>query len=691
VKQIELGFEVERDFRRSSDALGRDDPWFGRVQLETRGGDTLTYRIGARAEPEQSIVDWRDPASAPLYDQREGDWVDVDVAGRRLQGRLKSRARVRVDSQQVDLFTTDGPQTLDLTLKSPPTGPATDAGLSDIRSLLTPEQYQLIRTAQDRPVILQGRAGSGKTTVALYRVSWLTYAQPDDARPPVSADRVLIVMFNRALSAYVAQLLEPLRLSAARTDTFHAWALDEIRSAYDGEIEVSTAPHPDREVAATVKRNLGMLDAAAAFVARQTERLHEWLQDRLRPYAAHEWLEQVLTLKAPPVPALLQVKQAVCGARDEASGHERRRLEQVVRIFDRAVFRMTRYKEELLSLLTDRGLLREHLHGVQPWDLDLMVRFQQQLQHERAPKAGELGPLVTFEDFALLVRLIQLKHGGFPARDGSGAVRRFDHLLIDEAQDFGPVELTVLFESVRSPQDVTIVGDVNQKIVPDIDFIGWSQIARRLGLDDAAVGHLEVGHRSTKAIMRLSEFLLDTPTPTAASVDPGTSRRGARPTLDLLESSSARLRRIVERLEQRWTERPAAHLCVVCRQREEASALFDALKPELAARRVPVRLGHNKSFEFGPGVTVTNARQLKGLEFDTVVVVNPDLDAYPDDAEGRRLLYTVVTRARESLHLIGGPSLGPLIEGAVEAELLDLVDETEIEPVEFDDDEAIPF
>jgi DNA helicase-2/ATP-dependent DNA helicase PcrA len=685
VKQIELGFEVEADFRRSTGTLDRDDPWFGRVQLETAAGDTLTYRVGERTVPDEAIVDWRDPASEPLYTQREGDWVDVDVAGRRLQGRLKNRARVRSRGrklQQVELFTEDGARTLDLE-PGPAHQPDQLGGLPDIRSLLTKEQYELIRATRDRPVILQGRAGSGKTTVALYRVSWLTYPRQHDLHPPVSADRVLIVMFNRALSAFVSQLLEPLRLDRAWTDTFHAWALEEIRRAYKGEVEVWAKPREDREVAAAVKRNIGMLDAVEAFVERQTARLHDWMQDRLRPYAAIEWEAKVREEPGPPVRRLKQVQREVCILRDAAEGHERQRLEQIIRIFDRAVFRMSRYKEELLALLTDRALLREHLHGVQPWDLDMMVRFQQGLQHEHAPKGG-LGPYVAFEDFALLVRLIQLKHGGFPAADGSPEVRLFDHLLVDEAQDFGPVELTVLFKSVRSPRDITIVGDINQKIVPDIDFIGWSRIAKRLGVDDAAVAHLEVGHRSTSPIMDLADFVLHR----ERSAE---GRSGVKPTLDLLENADARTHRIIERLEQRWAERPSAHLCVVCRQREDARDMYETLAGPLGTRHIPVRLGHNKSFDFSPGVTVTNARQLKGLEFDTVVVADPGPDAYPDDPEGRRLLYTVVTRAREVLHLVSGIHPSPIIEAASEAGMLDVVDETEVEPVRFSEDEDAPF
>ncbi len=678
MKQIELGFEVEREFHRSTGDLDRDDPWFGRVQLQTENGETVTYRVGDRSHPQQKIVDWRDPASELFYQGREGDWVEIEVDGRAVEGRLKNRARVHTQGrrlQQIELFTEDGARTVELEQRSP-----FDSGLPDIRSLLSPEQYALISANRDQPVIVQGRAGSGKTTVALYRVSWLTFPQPHGPRPPVSADRVLIVMFNRALSAYVRELLGPLRLSEARIDTFHAWALDEIRRASRGTIEVQGDPLPDRDIASRVKRNLGMLDALEAFVDRQTARLYEWLADRLRPYAAAEIAHDLREADEPPVLGLRRSLHTVRSQRDEADGHDRQRLEQILLILGRAVARMTQYKEELLSLMTDRALLREHLTGVPPWDLDMAVRFQRALQTE-GKKSGVKNH-VTFEDFALLVRLIQLKHGGFPPEGESVEPRRFDHVVVDEAQDFGPVELAVLFASAKTPKDITIVGDLNQKIVVDADFIGWKRIAEKLGVDDAAVAHLEIAHRSTAPIMELADFILGR--------EPVGGRRGPKPTIDLLEGERARTARIVERLELRWSE-ARRHLCVVCGQREDAQALFEQLEPELKARRIPVRRGHNRSFEFSPGVTVTNARQLKGLEFDTVVVVDPGAQAYPEDEDGRRLLYTVLTRAQNVLHLVSGVHPSPAIQGAIEAGLLHVVDETEVEPVRFSDDEEQPF
>src|SRR5205814_2945030 len=90
---------------------------------------------------------------------------------------------------------------------------------------------------------------------------------------------------------------------------------------------------------------------------------------------------------------------------------------------------------------------------------------------------------------------------------------------------------------------------------------------------------------------------------------------------------------------------PAAHVCVVCARPATAQQLHARLARLLADAGFPVRHGYRDDFKFAPGLTVTNLRQVKGLEFDSVIVVDPAGTPYAATAQGRRNLYTVITRA----------------------------------------------
>jgi DNA helicase IV len=595
------------------------------------------------------------------------------------QERSVRRVALRTEGNQYDLVATD------LGFRSPEAewrGPTQAAGLPDVLALLTPVQYRLITASRHNPVIIQGRAGSGKTTVALYRVAWLTFADEQAAEPPVDPAKVLIVMFNKALSTFVRSGLAALKLDAATLDTFHGWALDEIRRSYRGVIEPDTTSRPGAEIASVLKKQLGMLHALDAFVARQTQKLEGWLAEKLAPYGAPVWMQRYAALEMPVVRRLVALRAMALSQRDTAHGLEQQRLIQVHAVFETAVRRMTQYKDELLNFLCDAKLLASHLPKASVADLSALAAFQSSLQQDGGSERHP-GPKVSFEDFALLLRLIQLKNGGYPDKTRDDEVRVYDHLVIDEAQDFGAVELTVLLASVRARTGVTIVGDLNQKILPDADFIGWDALAAELGVTGAQVTRLEVVHRSTSPIMRVADSILGEKSEEV--------RPGAKPTLVFASDAEALIARTAELARTAYEENRASHVCVVCRTSTAASKLRAALATLLSESDVPVRLGHNKQFEFAPGITVSSSRQVKGLEFDTVIVVEPSAHDYPANTDGRRALYMVVTRAKERLHFVGCEPTSELLSVAMDSGLIDVVQAPSIPPVQFTEEDEEPF
>lgn len=137
-----------------------------------------------------------------------------------------------------------------------PRRPSSTHGLPDITPLLTPEQYRLITRSRRQPLIIQGRAGSGKTSVALFRIAWLAYPEAEPGEEPIDQSKVLIVMFNKALSTFAAHSLEPLGLEGVNLDTFHGWALTRIREAYAGTLDVDVAAKVEgRDAATRVKKH----------------------------------------------------------------------------------------------------------------------------------------------------------------------------------------------------------------------------------------------------------------------------------------------------------------------------------------------------------------------------------------------------------------------------------------------------
>lgn len=666
---------LDRDFRRACARLQVDEPWFGAFAL-AEAGKVHDYRLGKRRSVELKILPWQHPYARAFYECQPGAPVVVDadesLGFRPVDGALESKARVVAHArrlERVELERRDGASTWlrrgDCLVDEADSFREAMArhGLPDVLSLLTTEQYRLITASRARPVVLQGRAGSGKTTVALHRVSWLTHPDAAADAVPVDPSRVLMVMFNRALSAFVETSLAPLGLEAVKLNTFHGWAWEAITAAYAGRLELQAGPSEGHGLAASLKKQLGMLAAVEAYVERQTGALLAWFQEESAKVGDTTWAKLLRNGDGPIIGRLADVRRRLTRARDESRGAQRKRLDEVVTLVQRARRRMTLYKEDLLRLLLDRELLRRHL-TVTEAELAVLEAYQRELQGFQGD-ARSPGPGIAFEDLALLLRLIQLKHGGLAAKDADDVVL-YEHLVIDEAQDFGAVELKTLLSAVRARTGVTVVGDLNQKIIPEADFVGWDALAEELGLGGAQVARLEVAHRSSRPIVELAGSIIPDGTPTGGP--------GPRPTLSLLPGASVEVvhAAIAAQAEAMLAEVPGAHVAVVFGNRDEAREA----RPKLAAL-LPghdVRIGHNKEFSFAPGVTVTNVRQVKGLEFDGVIVVEPSAQAFPDSEQGRRWLYTVITRAKRFLAMVRTGELTPLLGPAQRDGLIEVAE-----------------
>ncbi len=686
---------LDKEFKKDCIICEADRPWFGHFILETDERQ-LAYKIGDEKNFGLRIIDWRHPLSKGFYYTEPGDHFDMNklqttkfgedryasIAGEVLQqtrivdkNRRIFQATIQTEDSNHVIEAKDGAFILLDDVSAYFSGVE---GLPDIRSLLTKDQYELITASHLRPLIIQGSAGSGKTTVALYRASWLTYS--DTSRQPVDPKNILIVMFNKALQSFVSDLLPPLGLESANLFTFHAWALNEVKKAYRGKIEICVDPFEGAKTAQDIKKQIGILRAIEAFVSEQTKRLSQWVAQKLEPYNAAKWIEDLTQSDQPIVQRLIRLRKKALVERNNAQGWEKDELEQIHLLFSKAITRMTLYKEELLKFFSDKNLLQKYLDHVSEDDIDTLIQYQTSLQgKDRTPRRP--GPFVGFEDLALILYLIQLKNGGLADKDNDESVNLFDHLVIDEAQDFGALEMTVLLSSVRTRSGVTIVGDTNQKIIPEADFMGWDQLAERLGIEGATVSKLEVAHRSTKPIMDLACSIIK------SSPSPG--RKGSLPRMTVFSSEEEKIASIVKILKQLILTSDNQHTCIVCRHARDTRPFIEILRNELPDSQI--RLGHNKLFEFTPGFTVTNMRQIKGLEFDNLLVLDPSKENYPNDNQGIKNLYTILTRAKEQLFMIGSEEPSRLLNDAIENGLLRFQDQSKVAPIEFTEDEDDPF
>jgi ATP-dependent DNA helicase UvrD/PcrA len=681
-------------------------PYFAHMRLREHG-HTRDVMIGKRGfidrKSNVQIVDWRNaPVSRIYYRYEEGDDYEEEIAGRRVEGVVEARRNVsiargnlrRIGSPQ-GTYLKDSRGTwvqavgqiapvlhggMGKAARPVAAGGAkgalgvhhgvarADKALPEIAALIDKEQFELITHPGSGIVVIQGGAGSGKTTVALHRVAYLNFQ--DHRR--FKAQNMLFVVPTQALVRYVSGVLPALSVSGVPVVTYTGWARStRMRCLPDSPTKYNADP-PDQ--VSRVKKHPALLAMLQALVDDQAV----MIAGELPPAAHHEWNRLAKRALVPRLAGL-------------ASWTKKAELEPNVRIaLEGLVKRWKKRADDVVldwaELLTDPVAMAKGFAGtdVSQRDIDrVVVWMRRQLAKPQAAPVDEEGkpvldsegkpmgvdeddPAGRFddEDDPILLRLVQLKRGGLVIPGPGGEEMIWEHVAIDEAQDRSALEVKVLVEAVHAPdgdatkRSVTIAGDTAQRLVFDNNFAGWEQLLEQTG-QPAIVRPLKLSYRSTAEVMLLAREILG---PELAPDEPLAARPGEPVELHEFGDIGEAVAFLGDALRNLMAREPTASCAVISRHAEQADLYFDGLR---RAEVPALRRVRRDDFNFQPGVDVTDVAQVKGLEFDYVVMVDVNDSSYPDVHWARHLLHIGVTRAAHQLWLVTTGEPSPLVPNAL--------------------------
>lgn len=655
-------------------------PYFAHMRLSEEGKqrDVLIGRttlIDSRSGVR--IVDWRHaPVSQLYYRYPEGSAYEESFGGRDVEGEVLVRRTVtihegkllRIHAPQGIFVKRDGGSWRHLETRSAELGGGQgtaarpdkrgvlgvgpdgeqrmDRHLPEIAALLDPRQFELISAPDAGVVVIQGGAGSGKTTIGLHRIAYLAYRQP--AR--FVADKLLVITYGPALAAYISEVLPSLGVPGVRVETFQGWAEARRRGAYPF---LEVAYEEDTPLAVTrLKKHPALLRVFADKVAEYAKNPRAKRSARAALSLWAECLTDSAALRA-AIDAYggegisereLALAVRWCADRCEAMlDHEQRDQDLGMPIDERA-------EDEGLR---PKARERDHeLRGDDEGDDDTP-------SEEPGGDVGVDGLHVDDEllrldreDDALLLRLYQLLVGPLKRQKQPLA---YEHLFVDEAQDLSPVELAVLLGTTSAARSVTLAGDTAQKLYLDNGFSDWRGVLNDLGLRSTDIEPLRIAYRSTREVVSFAREVLG---PLAEPNPPAAPRTGAPVEAHVFPQVGAAVAFLGDVLRPLMSREPRATVGILARYPEQADAYYEGLKRS----EVPsLRRVRAQDFSFRPGVDVTDIRQVKGLEFDYVVLVDVNASVFPEDDAARHLLHIGATRAAHQLWVIvSGPS-SPLL------------------------------
>jgi ATP-dependent DNA helicase UvrD/PcrA len=620
-------------------------PYFGHLRLREQlgPGQEWTERdvmIGRAtfvdAKAGVRIVDWRHaPVSQLYYRYPEGSPYEERFGDREVEGEILRRRTVTID--QSTLIRVSSPQgtfvraeggwrRFDLRESALAGGQGTavrpgqpvkgslgvdpggqqrmDRHLPEIAALIDPRQFELITAPDAGLVVIQGGAGSGKTTIGLHRMAYLAYTNANRFAP----QKMRVVTYGAALAAYISQVLPALGVHGVQVITFPSWAEKELKHAIPW-LRVDTEDDAP-SVVSRMKKHPALL--------HDLERRAEAHTGRRNSRAVVELWADILT----DLDRLL----AILG-----TGPQAMRPDEIKRAHRHCADRCS------AVLDSDQGFQGDS--DEEPPD-DADVRGSTGIDGLRTEdERARLDP----EDHPLLLRVNQVLRG--PLR-GSKRATLISHLFVDEAQDLSPLELAVLIAQTTPERSITLAGDTSQRLFLDNGFSDWRGVLEHLSLSHVEIEPLRIAYRSTKEILEVARYAMG---PLADPDPPVVPRSGAPVEAHHFPESGAAVAFLAEALRPLSAREPRATVALLARYPEQADLYYEGLK----RAEVPyLRRVRAQDFSFRPGVEVTDIRQVKGLEFDYVVMLDVNASTFPADEESRHLFHIAATRAAHQLWLV---------------------------------------
>lgn len=600
-------------------------PFFGRTDRDREDArpGVEVFHIGRRhirdTLGEPVVIDWRAPIARAFYRATAEDRMGVRL--RRRFG-FHGGALSSYEDEHLDRGEALGLESelLREEIERPRVGP-----MRDIVATIQPDQDELVRAELDTSLCIQGAPGTGKTAVGLHRAAYLLYTYPDRLR----RSGVLVVGPNNAFLHYIAQVLPSLGEGGITQSTVAgllAWA---PRAEEPVELAVLKG---EARLADVLRR------AVLAHVAKPTEDVVAIVGTKRYRVGAHHLRRYVDDARRALGTGLRwslarerlqkQVAEDVRRQREDAGGAptdaETARVARsaAVREWLDAVWPQLSAPELLARLYSDPEFLLR-------CSRDALTEEERTALHRAAPKSVK-SIRWTPADTVLLDALDALLNG----------TETFVHAVVDEAQDLSAMQCRVVAR--RCPLgSVTVLGDLAQATTPWAPG-SWAATLRHLG-HEATVRPLTAGYRVPGEVLDLANRLLphiavDVPPATSVRQGDGALRFAARAAL-LTEVRSA-------------VAAPGSVGVIV------PDATAAAVLAELRAGEIEA---HSLDEDADPRVTVVPASAAKGLEYDSVVLVEPAEVVAGESArvDGLRRLYVVLTRAVSSLRIVHDDPLPP--------------------------------
>lgn len=589
-------------------------PYFGRIDFleKKENSKVMPIYIGIHTfyDPESRatlIHDWRAPVSSMFYDHELGEAGYRSPSGE-IKGVISLKRQYRIRGGKMEFMIESALTVHDDILQKELSSNADDK-MKNIVATIQREQNRIIRNEDIRTLIIQGVAGSGKTSIALHRIAYLLYTFRDS----ISSKDILIISPNKVFSDYISNVLPELG-----EETVPETSMEQILSGvlehkykyqtYFGLVnELLEKPSSSLINRIAYKASFGFISELDKFILHIENTYFK---------AADVKLTKYITIPAPFI----------------EEQYLRFNRYPIRRRFDA----MADYMLDMLKIqytftvtTTGRNLLKKEIRLMFAGNNDIQV-YKDFFKWTNNPGMFKMrkGHTLEYSDLAPLAYL-------HLALEGNGNQPfRVKHLLIDEMQDYSPIQYKVIQKLF--PCRKTVLGDAGQSVNP---YGSSTAETIQKSLTASEIMKLCKSYRSTFEITDFAQKIHPN-----AELEP-VARHGEKPQILQFGSAVEELSGIMG-LISTYRKSGYKSLGIICKTEQQARKMADMLK----SYANDISFLSSQSSAFVQGIVITSAHMAKGLEFDEVIIPQTDERNYRSEID-KSMLYVAVTRAMHRLTL----------------------------------------
>lgn len=647
-------------------------PYFARIDFRESGSESAEqiyiglYSFIDTDNMEVLIHDWRAPVSSVFYEYEYGA-AEYSTQSGVIRGEVSLKRQFKIKDSKL-LYMFDSTIKIDDEILQEILSGNASEHMKSIVTTIQKEQNKVIRYDKGSLVIVQGAAGSGKTSIALHRIAYLLYRDRN-----LTSSNIMIFSPSHIFNDYISNVLPELGEDNVIQTTFMEYAGKLVKKSCRME---SLNEHMEfllshrsgrfaemRRKGYSFKSSIAFLDAVRRYSDALAENAVSFkdLYYNGRLAIKGEELSKVYAAGYKGLP----VNKRLAAVRERAfyllEGIQEAKKKELKKKADNAeVSPRDAAVTVRIELRKEFAELKDEIFKMTRVDLqDACLGFYESSFFFEAGRAfgltdeeiREIGSLsienlnsrfVYAEDVPLLAYLKCII-------DGAPDAAHIKHVVVDEAQDYNPLQYELL-NRLFPQSSFTILGDKNQMIIPDRSGLSFDAIARIFGREDSEVLSLDKSYRSTREITEFTKEMLG-----AGMQIEGLNRAGKLPEVKRLGAGCDIKKIILEDIRE-LKKNGMESIAILCRTAEECRHIYKLLKGELKISAVV-----KDDDLYKRGVNIIPSYLCKGLEFDAALVYAADAENYQQGRD-ERLLYTLCTRALHRLIVYYERQLTPIIE-----------------------------